>query len=120
MCLSPLHLRVEIDPVFESLCSSEHRMMNKVQKTSNSECHIQSSDHLKIYTTFAQHILKIHSAGIFVLFRMQNSDYSLGLCVNFVTQILHGLPQCVQVHFPIKHYKWSRPLRSVSFTIHHS
>jgi hypothetical protein len=40
-CLAP-HLRMETDPVSETLCSlffSQYRMMSKAQKPNNSKCH---------------------------------------------------------------------------------
>jgi hypothetical protein len=42
MCLLPLHLRTETDPVYETLRSLvflQCRVMDKVQKPSNPECH---------------------------------------------------------------------------------
>jgi hypothetical protein len=37
-CLSPPHLRMEADSVSETLCSFEYRMIEEIQKPSNSEC----------------------------------------------------------------------------------
>jgi hypothetical protein len=34
----PFHLRIETDPVSETLCSLEYRTTDKVQKLNNSEC----------------------------------------------------------------------------------
>jgi hypothetical protein len=33
------HLSTEVDPLSKTLCSLEHRTMDKVQKPSNSECY---------------------------------------------------------------------------------
>jgi hypothetical protein len=48
---SPLHLRTETDPVFETSCfySLECRTMEKVQKRSNSVCYTPSSEPFRIY-----------------------------------------------------------------------
>jgi hypothetical protein len=40
----PLHLRVDRDPVSETLCSSEYRKMDKVRKPSNPEFYKPSSE----------------------------------------------------------------------------
>jgi hypothetical protein len=42
------HLRTETDPVSETLCSVECRIMNKVQEPSNHECYTPSSEHFRI------------------------------------------------------------------------
>jgi hypothetical protein len=41
MCLPPPHLRIETEPVSETLCSLEYRMMDKVQKSSNPQFNVR-------------------------------------------------------------------------------
>jgi hypothetical protein len=36
MCLPPIHLRTETEPIYERFCSLEYRMMDKLQKPSSS------------------------------------------------------------------------------------
>jgi hypothetical protein len=45
--LPPFHLRTETDPVSETLCSLEYRKMDRVQKLSNSECYMSSSERFR-------------------------------------------------------------------------
>jgi hypothetical protein len=47
-CLPPPHLRTETDPVSETLCFSEYRTMDIVQKPGNSECYTPSSEPFSI------------------------------------------------------------------------
>jgi hypothetical protein len=47
--LPHLHLRTETGPVFETSCSLEYQMMEKVQKPSNFVCYTSSSEPFRIY-----------------------------------------------------------------------
>jgi hypothetical protein len=48
-CVSPPELRAERDPFSESLCSTEYRTMDKVEKASYPECYTASSESINIY-----------------------------------------------------------------------
>jgi hypothetical protein len=47
-CLSPFRLRMERDPISETLCSLEYQMINSIKKFSNPNCYILSSEPFRI------------------------------------------------------------------------
>jgi hypothetical protein len=55
----PFHLKKEIDPVFETLCSLEYRNIDKVQKPSNSAFNTRSSEPFGM--SFPSRIYFMHS-----------------------------------------------------------